>query len=618
MRTHTIPSRPNAGGASTLSIRDPSAYADCLGIPRSISRPIIHLVEKWVRCSGVEWTVTRCKNIKTDFIKSRAGYAISTAWVKKKHGGLTGPYAGLERWSLKSSKRWQNAIQFLQIATNFISNTLTPTQEKKFISGVTAEPPKICCRVVAALEESARIVVKRRYLYREPSPLVLRPVSAMKREPHASGRTFNEGTSTLLCAHSFLRGTMIGNKLNRKYRSVFSEVMKYTSFTDSRDSDYESTVVAEHYNVVGRISFIQEPGFKLRAVANPARVYQQALKPLGDDLFDVLRDLPWDCTHNQRKADEAITNALSCGRTVYSIDLTGATDYFPLELQMAVLRKVYGKDNIYVNLFEDISKASWLYKSDSVIRWNRGQPLGLYPSFAAFALTHGLLLESLNCGHRDSFFVLGDDVVILSEQLYHDYIQVLSELGCPISESKSITSDRVAEFGGHVFTADRHFPQLKWRCPSDDNFLDLLRNIGPRGFPLLRRKQRKIAKMVQDIPEFLGGLGFNPLGIPLNDRVEKYYTLFGDDSNTYLMSYNEHINRLNYDGNVPPYLDIQIDKCDLDQKSLAYVHILIPTLVKWYRVCGGNLYSLNQQLPLVLETSGSRLSMLELLDRKLK
>ena len=83
---------------------------------------------------------------------------------------------------------------------------------------------------------------------------------------------------------------------------------------------------------------IQEPGFKLQAVANPGRIYQAALKPLGDALYNLLPSLSWDCTHNQSKPFDVIQDQLHKGLPTFSVDLSDATSHFPLSLQMEALK----------------------------------------------------------------------------------------------------------------------------------------------------------------------------------------------------------------------------------------------------------------------------------------
>jgi hypothetical protein len=260
----------------------------------------------------------------------------------------------------------------------------------------------------------------------------------------------------------------------------------------------------------GEVHFLQEPGYKLRSIASPYRLFQLASEPLKNSLGKIVSNLEWDCTHNQEKAHPVIQELLNNNETVYSVDLSSATDYFPLNLQITVLEQIFGKNNPYISLFEEISKSNW-HSDVGDIRWNKGQPLGFNPSFFAFTLTHGLLLQTLS-GKRHwnhEFFVVGDDVIITNKKLFDSYTKTLQLLGCPYSTDKTLISNKLAEFAGKVITPDLVLPQLKWRDISDDNFLDLARFIGRKIRLLLTKKQNAVLDVFAHIPDFIHPMGLN-------------------------------------------------------------------------------------------------------------
>jgi hypothetical protein len=384
---------------------------------------------------------------------------------------------------------------------------------------------------------------------------------------------------------------------------------------------------------MGRIGLIQEPGLKLRAVANPARIIQAALRPLGDYLYNQLKTLAWDCTFDQPKAFPFIQERLQAGLTVHSVDLTDASNYFPLDLQMAVLDTLCPSDHLtgeslnrmYKDAFFDACTSMWLYVDrhgeKKYIRWTRGQPLGLYPSFPAAFLTHGLLLFALNkFEHKNMFFVLGDDVVILDDGLHEKYRNAMMRLKCPISESKSLSSKILAEFAGKIILKDLIIPQLKWRNPSDDSFMDFIRNFGPRAIRLLRPRQRAIADAYYEIPSFMGGLGFNPRGLPLAERIfNALNTLKEVVGDSYLMSYNRLVNKMIYD-HKPFWTELFIRPNDFDLKPITLLlRDLLSENIHYslYGALGYNLFYVDPNLPLKLGGSESHLSLLEKLEQRL-
>jgi hypothetical protein len=387
--------------------------------------------------------------------------------------------------------------------------------------------------------------------------------------------------------------------------------------------------------LVGQIGLIQEAGLKLRAVANPGRVFQQVLEPLGKVLYGTLRSLPWDCTFKQDKADHAVLAHLNSHKRVFSVDLSGATDYFPLDLQELALREFLPSCH-YVDLFLEVSRGWWRVPknfpeevlhthgfNERRIQWSKGQPLGLYPSFASFAFTHGLLLLGLlGRPWNDDFFVLGDDVVILNEELYDLYRKALYILGCPVSEPKTLESDKVAEFRSVIFTDGRVIPQFKWREVSDDSFLDILRN-NPHLVPLLRKRQRTVVELIKELPEFLGGLGWNSMGKTIDERLEPFmdYLLRMYGPLDRLMGYTSQVRQLLYGSSLSlsagaSDTDRNVDITSaLDQRARDLVKEYIgDSFEPLYEILGRNLDLVlcgNTDLPILGKRSLSRITTLQ-------
>jgi len=611
----------NELGESTVS------YAQALPIPSEILAPFLASVDKWAHNSGVPWTVTRCKGIYTDFVRYLAGEPPVQSWIKRSPNGLPkGVVGALYRFAGKGSRQTFAVITLLRTYTQWKASEPTTEQLQKFFGGVCAEDtplPGVIRDGVQSVVDSLGVTIS----CGVPAPAWTYSPSDSKRVPCLDGTTKPESThwqnQWLDVLHSG-----IGRALVWKYPRIFSPIL------GSYRHGYETLGASGKWiDSVGAIGLIQEPGYKLRAVANPNRIYQMALKPLGDSLFQLLKLLSWDCTHDQSKAIPYIQRALSDRKVVHCVDLSSATDFFPLSLQEVVLRSlVDDKDQDYVDLFVDLSRAPWRMK-DTTVRWTKGQPLGLFPSFASFALTHGLLLLALNRGkHDNAFFVLGDDVVILDDSLYVRYVSALGGLGCPRSDAKSINSAWIAEFAGKLISRDRVYPQPKWRDMSDDNFLDVVRLLGAKALRLCRPRQKKVARAMWEIPDFCGGLGFNPRGKPLSERYYKYLVELGEnDDGEYLMSLDERLNRFfnpeQTTGSIrpkPSWLgDIRIP--DLDQKSMTLTLKYLPTIAEWFKgdlrkVLGRNLWDVVPGRDVLPQTRGSatRVSRLEVLERKLK
>jgi hypothetical protein len=229
---------------------------------------------------------------------------------------------------------------------------------------------------------------------------------------------------------------------------------------------------------VGTVNVTQEPGAKARFFASPRLIYQSALGHVFSGLDDLLYNLNEDCCHDQTRAVPEIQRHLSSGRIVYSVDLTSATDTFPLSLQLTC-GEALGIPDDALELIQFLSRARW-ETSDVIknqanidsIQWTVGQPLGMKPSFALFSCTMHALIRgiALSLGITPSgiYFQCGDDHVGFEPRVEKIFIQTLNSLGVEVSPSKSIVSDRVAEFAGFFIRHDLGFRPGKWKSLNQD------------------------------------------------------------------------------------------------------------------------------------------------------
>lgn len=564
--------------------------AGALSIPKKISSPFRKLIGKWYASSGEEWTVDRIKAIKLDIIHEKAGLQPVSPWIsrtrRKKY--MRGVMGDLERWMLRKESNFSKGLQLLQCYTLFYAPSLTDKQKDKFLTGVQSLPP-VPERMSLAktfVHKGWRLAGHPRIgKLASPSPLEMMLPSPNKRAPLPDGSV--DEADGIVDSIRYLYDTFEGvSHLNRYYESHYKFVLRnlepalfndYGHFMSPKGYPYP---LKSHGSLLaGRIGLIQEAGYKLRSVANPGRVFQRVLEPFGKAIYNFIETLPWDCTFEQSKAFPVLQSRLSQGKMVHSIDLSGATDYFPLELQRFLLLKMF--DKVSVDLFTDISQASWTFPGYGEVKWLRGQPLGLYPSFGAFALTHGiLLLGLLNRPWNGDFFILGDDVVILDDQLAEDYKTLMGFIGCPVSPQKSISSNSLCEFGGKIITSSSVISQLKWRDVSDDSFLDIARLLGPQSIRLFKPRQVKVIKELSLVPDFLGGLGWNPNGLSIGERITASWIWDEERPLDHLMGYSSLIIRnlfnsklfglvtLNSIDSVSSYT---LHGTDLDQRSSSLI-----------------------------------------------
>jgi hypothetical protein len=129
-----------------------------------------------------------------------------------------------------------------------------------------------------------------------------------------------------------------------------------------------------------------------------------------------------------------------------------------------------------------------------------------------------------------------------------------------------------------------------------------------------------VAESLATFPDFMGGLGWNPSGVPLEERVYQALSTLPQDNHVgFLMGYNRKISRDNYpEKSPPPYLSVRTTKDDLDLRSLAYVKQYLPSMINWYELLGSNLWYMSDgSLPLPVAISEGHETTLQHFERVL-
>jgi len=479
-----------------------------LGLKQSDAHHILDTTSRWIKNNGKEWTVKRLKDLKQLYLSRLAGVPYKPAvWMKlNRKGKPKGAFKVLFHDS-RSPKKMARTLNALMSYSELISREVTPQQWKKFHSSVTMP------------EDHSWIdkpVVPRSWNLRKEN---FKDITSMN---FSNERSTFDGTRSVKekdisrWFHWQSLYAPVRDILHTNIRILPADsTLRRMLWAEFRNSFCQPT-----HNCAGKIGLIQEPGYKLRAVANPNRIVQTLLEPYKQSLGNVLKDIPEDCTYDQGKAIPVIRSWLEKKIEVSSIDLSDATNAFPFSFTESVLRQL-DKEGIYkdhLDLFKQASRDEWISPLGENLKWTKGQPLGLGPSFFAFALSHHSLMRTLCI---KDYYILGDDVVIRSRDDANLYRDALSKLGCQISESKSFCSQQLAEFAGKIITPETVLSPIKWRHSSDVNFMDQIRNLGPQALGLLRTDQKKAVKLVAEIPEWMGGLGWNPKGKPLSVRIDE-------------------------------------------------------------------------------------------------
>jgi len=202
-----------------------------------------------------------------------------------------------------------------------------------------------------------------------------------------------------------------------------------------------------------RLSGIADSEGKTRVVAMMDYWSQSVLKPLHDFLFRVLKTIPQDVTFDQGAFKEKMVGWPD-GKW-YSVDLTAATDRFPIDLIILLLERIFGQD--YSSSWKRVMVGLPFECPDGETRsYGTGNPMGAYSSWGSFALAHHFVVywccRNLGIKWKTApYSLLGDDILIGDSRLGEEYTRVLLTLGVEFSEAKTYRGSSLCEF------AKRHF-----------------------------------------------------------------------------------------------------------------------------------------------------------------
>lgn len=198
----------------------------------------------------------------------------------------------------------------------------------------------------------------------------------------------------------------------------------------------------------GKLAIIKDPELKMRVIAMVDYLSQFTLKPIHDGILYLLKNkLPQDRTYTQ----DPFNNWSDNGELFHSLDLSAATDRFPVILQKKLLLYIY-KDSYFVNNWMNLLTKREFFSSDlkNTISYSVGQPMGSYSSWAAFTITHHLVVHYAaflaGINEFNDYIILGDDIVIKHNKVANNYIKIMTKLGVGISLNKTHVSKNTYEF----------------------------------------------------------------------------------------------------------------------------------------------------------------------------
>jgi len=198
----------------------------------------------------------------------------------------------------------------------------------------------------------------------------------------------------------------------------------------------------------GKLAIIKDPELKRRIIAMVDYLSQWVLKPIHMGILDLLKSLPQDRTFTQ---DPFNIWDWSNNEPFYSLDLSAATDRFPVVLQKKLLSYIYDDSN-FANNWMNLLTNRKFYSKDLgyTLQYSVGQPMGAYSSWAAFTITHHLVVHYsaflAGYDHFDQYIILGDDIVIKNDKVAQKYIGIMTKWGVAISMHKTHISKDTYEF----------------------------------------------------------------------------------------------------------------------------------------------------------------------------
>jgi len=514
-----------------------------LGFTASEFMPLVKAIRTWVSKSGECWTCDRLKDLRQMFLhwSFDLPYQASTRIERYADGTPKGAFRVMFRGG---TKRFRKAWNALMVFSGFVSQKLTNKQWLKFIKGV--ERPLLedeaALRVEAFIRLGFQQVTANMPSFPKPPEASGEPVErypfreAKRKEAYPFGSVAE--------SEAFWPSIQFVLTYGKGFLDQFPNI----SAGSLARFGYRQGTPRSRTALIGQIAVLQEPGYKARIIANPNIVYQQLLRPLYQWLRAVNERLPGNFQFDQAAGMQFVREQLSKGYSAVSVDASGWTDHFPRRYTLAAMRN-FGVDQEWLTCYDLVSGGEWKVPEQSKglkgnrittysdgtkalpnaershTRWRVGQPLGLIPTFNGATLAHVLLAMGIQtrCSDRPptelTFAIVGDDIVWFEPECAEVYMELLDASGVPVSRDKTLVSDRAAEFCSSLITADGIYASPKWKQASDDSFVQLCRNLGPRSVALLSKRQRDVIRSIAPFPEPFG-LGWNKGGIPYWDRQQ--------------------------------------------------------------------------------------------------
>jgi hypothetical protein len=496
---------------------------------------------KWDSDNGSSWVIERVKALRSWVISYHAGATVAPQWFKVTKANL--PKDPDLREVFRLSLR--GAIMVCSIDTLYAPlKKATEKQIQKFLKAV--EGPRDWSPNRGLLDSllSSKALLHEIYGPRPYTgmhkfiPLTVPPISCINSPSIAIGedkRMLIHPEDKLQQAKAYVAS----------WKGIPKETIEFLGEVGRLDwvpieaigNAYQLDLNNSGSSTVGLIAFLQQEEEKLRSVANGNKLVQHTLLPLGRLWYDQVRKNPQDSTFDSSRGVFWVQKQLKEGHCLAGVDMTSATDLLDLDMCLALVNAAFFEDledsslyDTYLRYFKQLSRGEWWSKDlNRKVRWTQGQPLGLYPSFALLTLTNYALAMwacYLSGIPTDSFFCHGDDMII-DQRAMDAYVTLVRSFGGEINLSKTLVSNRIAEFDGKLITpTDWVNKRLYLSHLDDDSFLSFARWFGPKVRQYLQPRQRRVWDELKFVPGIIYGDTYmaDSFDQPLALRVEWWET----------------------------------------------------------------------------------------------
>ena len=397
-------------------------------------RPFVSNLFKWIKDWGIIHTIKYYKQMRLHCTRYICGQPLL---INNMSIGLTKdgwPKKLLFLKALVDSGKTSN-LKFVLTILNFSrSFTLSKSEWSKVepnFNSIT-DPPKSEYIIPGGFINK---FVKKHSLKRNP------PVFS-KALLYLSMKAGPDGPATLtsynnLLQYSYEEMQSIFNITDEAGADFFSKSYKYA---------WDNNLYAQKSKTNGVLSYVKDPEAKLRIIAISDYYTQLFLKPIHNIILFMLRgSFKCDRTFTQDPMHRWEENE----HKFWSLDLSSATDRFPIDLQRRLLVRIFNEKFAHSWCYL-LSNRKFTTPKGDIVKYLTGQPMGTYSSWAVFTLTHHLVvhycafLEGIE--DFDQYIILGDDIVIKNDKVAERYIKVITSLGVEVSLNKTHVSKDTYEF----------------------------------------------------------------------------------------------------------------------------------------------------------------------------